>query len=165
METNNKLKERRIELGLTLEEVAKHVGVSKTTVSRWETGEISNMRRDKIGKLAEILKVRPSFIMGIEDRPQMKHRGDFMLPNGKVIDIKYLKNINKFEFYIGDPGNPNSFKKLNLDDEYNQKLKDSISLLEFSLKYIEVKPKTLIDLEAIIADIFVTNYVSSEENV
>ena len=72
METNNKLKERRIELGLTLEEVAKHVGVSKTTVSRWETGEISNMRRDKIGKLAEILKVRPSFIMGIEDRPQKK---------------------------------------------------------------------------------------------
>lgn len=165
METNNKLKERRIELGLTLEEVAKHVGVSKTTVSRWETGEISNMRRDKIGKLSEILKVRPSFIMGIEDRPQMKYRGDFTLPNGKIIDIKYLKRINKFEFYIGDPGNPNSFKKLNLDDEYNQKLKDSISLLEFSLKYIEVKPKTLIDLEAIIADIFVTNYVSSEENV
>ena len=95
METNNKLKERRIELGLTLEEVAKHVGVSKTTVSRWETGKISNMRRDKIGKLAEILKVRPSFIMGIEDRPQMKYRGDFMLPNGKVIDIKYLKKINK----------------------------------------------------------------------
>lgn len=67
MNTNNRIKNRRQELNLTLEDVAKHVGVSKTTVSRWETGEISNIRRDKIGKLAEILKVKPNFIMGLEE--------------------------------------------------------------------------------------------------
>lgn len=54
---------RRTELGLTLEEVGNAVGVSKSTVKKWEDGYISNMRRDKIAQLASILQVNPiSFI-------------------------------------------------------------------------------------------------------
>lgn len=54
---------RRNELGLTLEEVGNAVGVSKSTVKKWEDGYISNMRRDKIAQLASILQVSPiSFI-------------------------------------------------------------------------------------------------------
>ena len=45
---NNFLKQRRNELGLTLEEVGKKVGVSKGTVQKWESGFIDNMKRDKI---------------------------------------------------------------------------------------------------------------------
>ena len=40
------IKQRRTELGLTLLDIAKQVGVSEGTVSRWESGDISNMRRD-----------------------------------------------------------------------------------------------------------------------
>lgn len=57
---------RRIELGLTLEDVAKAVGVSISCVQRWESGEISNMRRDRIVKLAKILNVSPLEIIGID---------------------------------------------------------------------------------------------------
>lgn len=67
METNERIAARRKELGLTLDEVAAFVGVNKGTVSRWESGEIDNMRRDKIAKLAEVLKVSPLFIMGMKD--------------------------------------------------------------------------------------------------
>ena len=49
------IKERRIELGLTQKEVAVAVGVSEATVSRWEAGEIENMRRDRIFNLARVL--------------------------------------------------------------------------------------------------------------
>lgn len=59
------LKNRRKELGLTLKDVAKYVGVSDATVSRWETGAIGNMRRDRIGKLAEILQCRVEEVMDI----------------------------------------------------------------------------------------------------
>lgn len=77
---NERISARRKELGLTLDEVAAFVGVNKGTVSRWESGEIDNMRRDKIAKLADVLKVSPLFIMGIQDttpaapapRPQKK---------------------------------------------------------------------------------------------
>lgn len=50
---------RRKELDLTLEEVGNAVGVSKSTVKKWENGFISNMRRDKIEKLASVLQISP----------------------------------------------------------------------------------------------------------
>ena len=37
-EVANKIKARRIELGLTLEDVAQAVGVGRSTVRKWETG-------------------------------------------------------------------------------------------------------------------------------
>ncbi|WP_066454467.1 helix-turn-helix domain-containing protein [Anaerotruncus rubiinfantis] len=67
MGINKKLKDRRLELGLTLEDVGKIVGVGKSTVRKWETGDIENMRRDKIALLAKALQVSPSFIMEWND--------------------------------------------------------------------------------------------------
>jgi len=67
VEIGEKLKYRRKEIGLTMLEVAKIAGVSEATVSRWESGDIVNMRRDKIVLLAKALQVSPSFIMEWED--------------------------------------------------------------------------------------------------
>ncbi len=67
MTPGDRIKNRRIELGLTLEELGKRVGVGKSTVRKWETGYIANMRRDKIAKLADALDVSPLYIMGIEN--------------------------------------------------------------------------------------------------
>ena len=64
MEFRDIIRTQRKKLGLTLDEVGRGVGVSGATVSRWENGEIENVRRDKIGKLAEILEVTPSQLMG-----------------------------------------------------------------------------------------------------
>jgi transcriptional regulator with XRE-family HTH domain len=71
----NKLYKRRKELGLTLEEIGNIVGVSKSTVRKWETGYIENMKRDKIALLAKALQTTPLFIMGIEDEalPTIDH--------------------------------------------------------------------------------------------
>ena len=63
----NYLAERRKSLGLTQKEIAIAVGVSEATVSRWESGEIANMRRDRIAAYATALKTTPSFIMTGED--------------------------------------------------------------------------------------------------
>lgn len=54
------ISKRRKELGLTLEEVGSYVGVGKSTVQKWESGLISNMRRDKIALLAKILQINPA---------------------------------------------------------------------------------------------------------
>ena len=48
-------------------EVAQRAGVSEATVSRWESGDIANMRRDKIVSLANALQVTPAWIMGWDD--------------------------------------------------------------------------------------------------
>lgn len=57
------LKNKRLEQGLTLEEVGDYVGVGKSTVRKWENGDIQNLKRDKIAKLAEILKINPLAIV------------------------------------------------------------------------------------------------------
>lgn len=66
MEFKDKLKKKRIELKLTLEEVAKKVGVSTPTIQCYESGEIKNVRRDKIKRLSDALQVSPSYLMGWE---------------------------------------------------------------------------------------------------
>ena len=64
MDFGQKIKQLRIARGMTLEQVGNIVGVGKSTVRKWETGDIANMRRDKIALLAKALKVEPSYLMG-----------------------------------------------------------------------------------------------------
>jgi hypothetical protein len=59
------IRDRRTELRITQKEVADFVGVSEATVSRWESGHIDNMRRDRIAALSKILRLSPLDIMGI----------------------------------------------------------------------------------------------------
>lgn len=67
MDTKDILKSKRKGLNLSQKEVADYVGVSEATVSRWESGNIANMGRDKIALLSEILKISPSVIAGYAD--------------------------------------------------------------------------------------------------
>ena len=66
------IKERRTELGMTLRELADKVGVSESTVSRWETGNIANMRRNKIEALANALGVSPLKIAWMDDASEIE---------------------------------------------------------------------------------------------
>ena len=59
--------DRRIELGLTMKELADKVGVSEGTISRWESGEIKNMRRDAVANLAKALLINPKVLMDWDD--------------------------------------------------------------------------------------------------
>lgn len=61
---SRKIKQLRLERDMTLEEVATIVGVGKSTVRKWETGMIANMKRDKIALLAHALGTTPAYLMG-----------------------------------------------------------------------------------------------------
>jgi len=53
------IKSKRESLGLSQEQVAEACGVSKSSVSRWESGNISTMRGSRNKALAEVLHVSP----------------------------------------------------------------------------------------------------------
>ncbi len=71
-EVNQLIKERRTELDLTLNDVAKALGVSDSTVLRYETKAIQNMGIDKIEALAKVLKCDPAYLMGWDKTPPPK---------------------------------------------------------------------------------------------
>ena len=66
-----RIRELRAKHGLTLEQVAQQVGVGRSTVRKWETGIIENMRRDKIAKLAAALHTTPGYLMGWSDEQEV----------------------------------------------------------------------------------------------
>lgn len=67
MNIGDTIKEKRLQLGLTLEEVGRAVGVGKSTVKKWEDGFIANMRRDKIAKLSFVLELDPYVFIKQDD--------------------------------------------------------------------------------------------------
>lgn len=85
------LKRRRLELGLTLEQVGDYVGVGKSTVRRWETGDIQNMRRDKIQALSEILKIDPTIIVGIIAEEPESDLDIFSIPG--ILPMPKMKKV------------------------------------------------------------------------
>lgn len=61
-----RLQEARNRKKLTLEEVAEMVGKTKSTIQRYESGEVSRLDNEIIMKLADVLGVSPVFLMGWE---------------------------------------------------------------------------------------------------
>lgn len=67
MDTCSKLKKLRLEKKYSLQKMAELVGVNKTTVKRWEDGDIANMGIDKLRTIAHALGVTPYYLLGWED--------------------------------------------------------------------------------------------------
>ena len=78
MEIKDIIRIRRKELKLNLIEIANACNVSEATVSRWESGDIGDMKRSRIAALAKVLQVSSSLIVG-EDEELYKSAGiDFI---------------------------------------------------------------------------------------
>lgn len=90
---------RREEIGLTQDELAQAVGVSKSTICRWESGDISNMKRDKIQRLADALKVSPLALLDDETdglalaQQQKETEWLELLQKMSVCDLQTLKAV------------------------------------------------------------------------
>lgn len=67
MEIKDRIYSLRKQKKITLETLGKMIGVSKQTVSRYESGEINNIPYEKIEALAKALDCTPGYIMGWED--------------------------------------------------------------------------------------------------
>lgn len=67
MEVKDLIRTRRLSLNLTMKDLAQKVGVTEATISRWESGDIENMRRDKISALSKALHIPLEVLMGWED--------------------------------------------------------------------------------------------------
>ena len=90
-----RIKKLRQEKGLTLEQVAEVVGVGKSTVRKWETGIIANMRRDKIADLAKALGTTPAYLMGWPEESEHKENSpsELQLTEGEKAFIKLLRRV------------------------------------------------------------------------
>lgn len=62
-----RIKERREQIGLTLEDIATHVGVARSTIQRYEVGSINRPKLPVLLSISQALRVNPDWLLGISD--------------------------------------------------------------------------------------------------
>lgn len=67
MSIGDRIKRRRQEIGLTVDQVAEKIGKNRATVYRYESSEIEKFPIDVLSPLAEALRTTPAYLMGWED--------------------------------------------------------------------------------------------------
>lgn len=110
----NNLKDLRKEAGLTQDELAKKIGISKRTLAYWEKGE-NNIKAEKANELAKLFNVSVSYLLGYSDKKEPYYDDEILLDNGsggsvslsekRDSDIiqKYTEQLfNSFEKFLND---------------------------------------------------------------
>lgn len=67
MKIGDRIKERRIELGYSVDELAEKLGKNRATVYRYESNEIENLPITTLEPLAKALNTTPAHLMGWGD--------------------------------------------------------------------------------------------------
>lgn len=94
-----RIKDRRIELGWTLGELAVKVGYSdNSTLSRVENGK-TDMPLKKLDKIAQVLDVTPAYLIGFTEED---------IPDGlnKKLYLNYIHDSNNPDFLAAIEGTP-----------------------------------------------------------
>ena len=66
MTIGKRIKERRLSLGMTVDELAMKLGKNRATVYRYESDEIKDMPLSVLVPLADALYTTPTYLIGIE---------------------------------------------------------------------------------------------------
>lgn len=64
MDVGTRIKERRTELNISVDELAKRLNKNRTTIYRYEKGDIENLPIDILDPLAKALETTPAYLMG-----------------------------------------------------------------------------------------------------
>lgn len=92
----NRIKSRRLELGLTLKEVAKLVGVASSTIQRYENGSIDNPKLPVLQAIASALNVNPVWLAK-EDAPMKKNTNKIKIYEVKKEEFELINKYNSLD--------------------------------------------------------------------
>lgn len=67
MHIGERIKQRRKEIGMSADKLAEKLGKDRSTVYRYEKGDIENLPLDILVPIAEALRTTPQFLMGWEE--------------------------------------------------------------------------------------------------
>jgi len=67
-DTGSIIKQLRLSLNLTQEELGKRVGLKKAAINKYELGIVENIKRQTLIDLAEALETTPNHLMGWDEK-------------------------------------------------------------------------------------------------
>lgn len=98
MKLGDLIHEKRIELGMTLEELGSYCSVGKSIVSKWEKGQISKISEKNVSILSEVLGIPTSkFVFS----PDILSDDEQAIVNiMRMADVEKRKSIIQYAKYI-----------------------------------------------------------------
>jgi len=94
MKINEIIKKRRKQLGLTAEDIAKKLGVSRATVYRYESEDIEKIPVSALIPLSKALKCSPNDLIGWEELDDDSETELNCVEDSIYVKIKYLREKN-----------------------------------------------------------------------
>lgn len=123
MTIGERIKRKRIGMGLNVEEVAKRLGKNRATVYRYENNDIENFPTTILEPLSKILHTTPAHLMGWEesDKPnKVKKKGVKIPVLGKVaagIPIEAIEEIEDYEEITEEEASKGDYFALKIQGE------------------------------------------------
>lgn len=115
MTIGKRIKFLRTQRGMTIDELAEKLGKNRTTIYRYENGDIENLPLDILNPLAEALDTTPAHLMGWASEDMLSTR----ISNGNEESIylsvnkSYVKHVEMWHEYFGmDPFTDEEHEKL-----------------------------------------------------
>lgn len=97
---NERIKNRRLSLHMTLAEVANYLGVKEATAQRYESGEIKNIKHETIVELAKLFQCHPAYLMGWDDSPSDDIQTIAAHHDSEDWSDEELKEIEAFKAFV-----------------------------------------------------------------
>lgn len=96
MNIGQRIKEKRKELKMSADELAKRLGKDRSTIYRYEKGDIENLPLDILEPIAKALETTPAYLMGWEEIDKK---------NNAITDIVVrLRNDEEFLYIVESMG-------------------------------------------------------------
>lgn len=72
-EIGQKIKQKRKSLNLTQLQLAEKVGLTESSISRYESGKIATMPTSTVNKICSVLNIKPSELLGITEENSFEY--------------------------------------------------------------------------------------------
>lgn len=92
MTIGNRIKDLRSRLGISIDELADKLGKNRTTVYRYENGDIENLPLGILDPLADALGTTPSYLMGWDSVEESAK---------KISDKTYIRHVERWHREFG----------------------------------------------------------------
>lgn len=93
VEIGKRIEERRHELGYTLDYIATKIGVAKSTIQRYEKGQIRKIKLPVIESIASVLFVDPNWIIGNTNHKQSNTLSENSLTEGESALLELFRKV------------------------------------------------------------------------
>ena len=108
-----RIKEKRIELGLTQEELGEKLGLQKSAIAKYENGRVENIKRSVIADMAKIFNCSPTYLMDFDEPTEVASSNKANAEHPNVIDN------NKGSRWQAATNGPDEYVIIDLGEEYN----------------------------------------------